>query len=118
MSNIPAILSSAFKVGFRFRCFMSFDLAELEAGETPVMRLRWWPKIPKRMTPRELADFRRGRNALVAEQARIINTDPQEGAGRHETGLEVAPESDHELRARAVMAALRTPPLASPTRLG
>ncbi|MFO1129152.1 MAG: hypothetical protein U1E66_12050 [Rhodospirillales bacterium] len=36
------------------------------------MNVEWEPDVPKRMNEREMQDYRRGRDAAMAEVARLI----------------------------------------------
>ena len=68
MAKSNSTLTAIFRVGHRFRCFMSFDLA----ASVSALQCRWYPKVPKRLTDREHADYRRGRNGLMAEVAKVL----------------------------------------------
>jgi hypothetical protein len=59
------MLSTTFRVGKAYRCEMRFDAERGLVAE-------WTPDTPRRLTPQELADYRRGRNAFLAEVAKII----------------------------------------------
>jgi hypothetical protein len=68
-------LSAAFKVGYRWRCTLAAPLAGIDpSGSLMPLRLtaRWWPRVPPRPSIRELSDYRRGRDAFIAEVARVI----------------------------------------------
>ncbi len=68
-------LTTAFRVGYRWRCTLAINLAEIlaDSPDNPViLAARWHPKTPQRLSAQELADYRRGRDALVAEIARAI----------------------------------------------
>ena len=60
-------LRTRFRVGCRFTCIMSIGC---DGG---ALKCEWQPKIPTRLSKQEMADYRRGRNALVAELARLTN---------------------------------------------
>jgi hypothetical protein len=75
MTTPPARkLTTSIRVGCRFRCIISLDLAELDAEEAPIATCRWAPRVPKKLSEREMADYRRGRNAFVAEVARLSHS--------------------------------------------
>jgi hypothetical protein len=67
---VPEGLSTKFKVG-RFRCSITLPIESLTAG-TAKIQTRWEPGIPKRLTEAELLEYRRGRDALLVEAARIL----------------------------------------------
>ena len=72
MTTPPARkLTTSFRVGYRSRCIISLDLAELDAEEPPIATCRWSPRVPRKLSEREMADYRRGRNAFAAEVARL-----------------------------------------------
>jgi hypothetical protein len=62
-------LSSTFKVGWRFRCFLSIDLDKVAPGRAIELECRWHPKMPRRLSPSELAEYRCGRDAFLDELA-------------------------------------------------
>lgn len=63
-SGVSGKLSTVFRVGVR-RCSMTYSAAGLAA--------EWEPDVPtQRLTKSELRDYRRGRDAFVAEIARHI----------------------------------------------
>jgi hypothetical protein len=64
-------ISSTFRVGYRWRCSISASLVGLSIDGGLSLRCEWSPKVPKRLSPGEMADYRRGRDALLAEVARI-----------------------------------------------
>jgi hypothetical protein len=64
-------LSTTFRVGRRYRCSIALPLASIEQGAA-VIETRWEPDVPYRLTKAELRDYRRGRDALLAEVARHI----------------------------------------------
>jgi hypothetical protein len=64
-------LTTNFKVGRRFRCFMSIDLNKVGRGKALEMECRWWPKLPRRLSRNEFEDYRRGRDAFLDELARF-----------------------------------------------
>ncbi len=55
---------TTFRVGKRYRCEMRFTARSLIA--------EWTPAPPKKLTPEELNDYLRGRDALLAEVAKLI----------------------------------------------
>ena len=62
-----AELSTTFRVGKRYRCSISLPLRG-----TVRLEARWEPRRPTRLTEDELLDYRRGRDALLAEAARLL----------------------------------------------
>jgi hypothetical protein len=58
-------LSTTFRVGKRYRCEMRFDRARGLLAE-------WTPDTPRRLTTDETTDYRRGRDAFLAEVAKLI----------------------------------------------
>jgi hypothetical protein len=59
------MISTTFRVGKSYRCDMRFD-------STRGLLAEWTPDTPKRLTEAEAADYRRGRDAFLAEIARRI----------------------------------------------
>ena len=57
------MISNTFKVG-AFTCEMTIT------AQTQI-NAEWSPKIPTELTPKEWAQYRAGRNALVAEFAKM-----------------------------------------------
>ena len=58
----------AFRVGRRYRCTMRLPISDL--GEpVGIIGVSWSPRTPKRLSKAELRDYRRGRDALLAEAA-------------------------------------------------
>jgi hypothetical protein len=66
-------LSTTFKVGYRYRCTMSMDLAAFAAGDALSLTCRCSPKPPKKLSQNEIEDYRRGRDALMTELARVAD---------------------------------------------
>jgi len=62
-----AELSTTFRVGKRYRCSISLPLRG-----TVRLEARWEPRRPTRLTEDELLDYRRGRDALLVEAARLL----------------------------------------------
>jgi hypothetical protein len=71
---VSPALSTSFRVGHRFRCFLTVPVAAMRGSEPVALALeaKWWPKVPRRLTAKELADYRRGRDLFIAEVARIL----------------------------------------------
>jgi hypothetical protein len=71
---VSSTLSTSFRVGHRFRCFLTLPVAAMRGSEPVALALeaKWWPKIPRRLTAKELADYRRGRDLFIAEVARVV----------------------------------------------
>ena len=63
-------LATSFRVG-RYTCSIKLPIEALRAG---VMRVEtsWLPEPPTRLTKAELRDYRRGRDALLAEAGRLL----------------------------------------------
>jgi len=69
-------LEAIFRVGKRYRCHLTLPLAVLHGG-AGVFGCEWSPALPSTgLTADELVDYRRGRDALVAEAARLTGTKP------------------------------------------
>jgi hypothetical protein len=69
-------LLTTFKVGYRYRCTMTAHLGEISSPSAVVpvsVTATWHPKTPSRLSPREMADYRRSRDALIAEISRMID---------------------------------------------
>jgi hypothetical protein len=64
-------LSTTFRVGRRYRCTITLPLALLKAGVAQ-MGCSWDPCFPKHLRKAEMRDYRRGRDALLAEAAKHI----------------------------------------------
>jgi hypothetical protein len=64
------LLRTTFRVGRRYRCTLT--IPHIERGEALAMQTEWSPGIPKRLSKREIQDYRRGRDAALAEVARLI----------------------------------------------
>ena len=62
-------LSSTFRVGRRYRCTIVLPLGR---GTAAQMAATWEPELPRRLTNSELRDYRRGRDAMLAEAARLL----------------------------------------------
>jgi hypothetical protein len=67
MTQSNQTISTRFRVGCRFTCIMSMGC---DGG---ALKCEWEPKIPARLSKRELADYRAGRNMMIAEFARLTN---------------------------------------------
>jgi hypothetical protein len=61
-------IATIFRVGFRYRCTMSIPTS-LHPGVI-ALDIAWLPRMPTRLSRQELADYRRGRDALLAELAK------------------------------------------------
>jgi hypothetical protein len=64
-------LSTTFRVGIRYRCSISLPLASLRSGLLEIATV-WEPDLPEQLSAEELNDYRRGRDALLAEAAKHI----------------------------------------------
>lgn len=67
MTQSDRTISTTFRVGRRFRCTMSMD------ARGGALKCEWEPKTPTRLSREEMADYRRGRNMMIAEFARLTN---------------------------------------------
>jgi hypothetical protein len=81
-------LSTRFRVGKRFMCTLTFADGEMRAD---------WSPMPRRLKQKEWADYRRGRDALLAEVAKsiggnVLTVEP----GPHGTRFSVARPEDAE----------------------
>lgn len=57
--------STIFRVGALYRCEITFSK---RAG----IRAQWWPAAPRELPPECVAEYRAGRDALLAEISREI----------------------------------------------
>lgn len=65
------LVTTTFRVGRRFKVAMA--IPSFGPGETLTMNVEWSPEVPKRrLNKREIQDYRRGRDAALAEVARLI----------------------------------------------
>ena len=65
------LVTTTFRVGRRFKVAMT--IPSFGPGETLSMNVEWSPDVPKRrLNKREIQDYRRGRDAALAEVARLI----------------------------------------------
>lgn len=64
-------LSATFRVGQRYRCTLILALSG-QTGMAAEIQTCWEPGPPKQLTTAEMRDYRRGRDALLAEAARHI----------------------------------------------
>ena len=65
------LVTTTFRVGRRFKVAMTIPC--FGPGETLAMNVEWSPDVPKRrLNKREIQDYRRGRDAALAEVARLI----------------------------------------------
>ena len=74
MTDTPApldTLSTTFRVGRRYWCSIVLPLAMLKSGSLKI-ETSWEPDTPRRLTKAEMRDYRRGRDALLAEVAQHI----------------------------------------------
>jgi hypothetical protein len=62
-------LQSTFRVGKR-KCTITYDQAP-ERGAAMVVRAEWSPTVPKRLTKKEIRQYRAARDDMVAEIARL-----------------------------------------------
>jgi hypothetical protein len=63
-------LSTAFRVG-RYTCSISLPMRALADGAVHI-ETSWLPETPTRLTKAELREYRRGRDALLAEAGRLL----------------------------------------------
>ena len=65
------LVTTTFRVGRRFNVAMT--IPSFGPSETLSMNVEWSPDVPKRrLNKREIQDYRRGRDAALAEVARLI----------------------------------------------
>lgn len=67
MTAESALISRTFAVGWRYRCTLTVPAPRV--GAVACMVAEWEPSLPKRLSAAELADYRRGRDAIFAEAA-------------------------------------------------
>ncbi len=82
MTASNAQLSTTFSVGKRFRVTMTADLPRPSRIDC-----RWSPDLPRRLKQRDIADYRRGRDAFFAELGaalglRAVVAEPFPGGAR------------------------------------
>ena len=63
-------LSTTFRVG-RYTCSISMPIASLKTGAVRI-ETSWSPDTPSRLSAGELEEYRRGRDALLTEAARLL----------------------------------------------
>jgi hypothetical protein len=66
------VLEVTFRVGCRYRCTMTKDVANHVSGEIGALEAQWEPDVPRRLSKAEIADYRRGRDAFYARVANIL----------------------------------------------
>lgn len=60
-------ISSTWRVGRRWKVTMRFSLPP-QKGEVSVIQMEWEPDMPdRRLNKKEIAEYRRGRDAAIAE---------------------------------------------------
>lgn len=69
---MTAPLSITVRVGYRYRVILAVDPDAIGAGAV-TLSAEWWPKLPRRLSQGEVADYRRGRDALMAQLASVLN---------------------------------------------
>jgi hypothetical protein len=67
MSAEAAALSVTFPVGRKYRCTVT--IPPPRQGELRPVAFEWEPDVPRRLTKKELRDYRRGRDAAFATLA-------------------------------------------------
>jgi hypothetical protein len=67
-----AVVSTIFKVGYRYRCTMTAPMDAIRRGAVFSTKCEWEPRVPARLWPNEVVDYRRSRDAFYAEVAKII----------------------------------------------
>lgn len=72
MTTESALISRTFAVGWRYRCTLTVPAPRV--GAVACVVAEWEPGLPKRLSAAELADYRRGRDAIFAEAARRMGT--------------------------------------------
>lgn len=65
------LLETTFRVGSRFFVTCSISATDIQRGAELDLGFEWRPRTPKRLWPNEWSDYRRGRDAFIAELARI-----------------------------------------------
>lgn len=70
MTAESALISRTFAVGWRYRCTLTVPTSR--AGAVAYIVAEWEPNLPKRLSGSELANYRRGRDAVLAEAARML----------------------------------------------
>lgn len=66
-------ISSTWRVGRRWKVTMRFPFPPPE-GEVSVVRMEWNPDMPdRRLNKKEIAEYRRGRDAAIAEVQAMID---------------------------------------------
>lgn len=62
----PTKLTARFRVGRRFTCELTLDIANRQFSSV------WTPSLPRRLKPNALAEYRAGRDRLVQMAAESI----------------------------------------------
>lgn len=66
----PPAVTSTFRVGKRYTCTVTAPVPV--PGRVTMLTVEWEPDLPKRrLNKAEARDYRRGRDAVVAELARL-----------------------------------------------
>jgi hypothetical protein len=65
-------LTLSAKVGYRWRVTFSVDPETITAGKMLELVVDWSPKVPRCLSPQELAHYFAARNAFTAELARVV----------------------------------------------
>jgi hypothetical protein len=65
-------LTITLRVGYRYRVTLSVDPDLVGTGAVAI-KAEWSPKLPRHLSPTEIASYRRGRDALMAELANVLN---------------------------------------------
>src|SRR5690348_15967600 len=68
---VTAQLTMIAKVGRRWRVTFTIEGAASGVGAS-VLQMAWRPNVPNRLSRKELRDYRRARDAFMAEVARFI----------------------------------------------
>lgn len=63
MSAEACALTCSWKVGGR-TC--TFTVPKVKTGQTVTALMEWEPNVPERLTPDEIAEYRRGRDQAIA----------------------------------------------------
>lgn len=69
---IDGTIETSFRVGKRFIVTCRIRVDMIRSREVGEMEFIWDPATPKRLWPNEVADYRRGRDAFLAEMATLI----------------------------------------------
>jgi len=63
--------STTFRVGRKYWCTVTYPATD-DADGIGALAMQWSPRPPRRLTNSEFRDYRRGRDAMLAEAARLL----------------------------------------------